>query len=496
MLGSLPTTVWILLPLFAGWLLYLIFLAVYRLLFSHLAGVPGPRLAALTGWYEVYWDLVQSARFPWHLKTLHERYGAVVRITPTEVHISDPSFANTLFANTVKRDKYEAHRDILGIPQSTIGTVLHDQHRIRRVAMAKLFSKKNILTLEPMIKQRIEICCSRLEEFRSTKKVLNLRLLFSCFTMDIITEFAFARSYDELSTPDLSPNKREIMEATQRVIPWFKHFPSLWPVVRAIPYNVLVTMAPDIRLMLESEVDIEVQARKVMNEHSNGQKTNYSTIFHELLDSDLPPAEKSFNRLSQEGQSLVGAGTETTSNALTYIFVSLLLNPEKLARLKQELLTLKEDISIQRLEQLPYLNAVIAEGLRLAVGVTNRFIRVTPDQSIIYKDYVFPPGTPISMSSVTQHSDPHLFPNPTWFEPERWLDGSATKENLLSFSRGPRSCIGMYLAYAELYLMLGWVLSRFDFQLFETTREDIEPAADGFVPLAKADSKGARVFVM
>lgn len=58
-----------------AWLFYMVCWALYRLYLSPLAKVPGPKLAALTGWYEVYYDLIQPARFPWKIQELHQTYG-------------------------------------------------------------------------------------------------------------------------------------------------------------------------------------------------------------------------------------------------------------------------------------------------------------------------------------------------------------------------------------------------------------------------------------
>ena len=56
---------------------YILFLLIHRTIIGPLAKVPGPRLAAFTGWYEVYFDLVQPARFPWQIAELHRVYGTV-----------------------------------------------------------------------------------------------------------------------------------------------------------------------------------------------------------------------------------------------------------------------------------------------------------------------------------------------------------------------------------------------------------------------------------
>lgn len=50
-----------------------------RRLFSHsLSHIPGPRLAALTWWYEFYYDAVQSGQYVFKIQELHKQYGIVI----------------------------------------------------------------------------------------------------------------------------------------------------------------------------------------------------------------------------------------------------------------------------------------------------------------------------------------------------------------------------------------------------------------------------------
>ena len=90
-----------LLALFA--VLYTIFLIVSRLFLSPVAKVPGPKLAALSFWYEFYYDVILRGRYSWKIAQLHEKYGPVVRINPFEVHINDPDFYDELYVAASKR---------------------------------------------------------------------------------------------------------------------------------------------------------------------------------------------------------------------------------------------------------------------------------------------------------------------------------------------------------------------------------------------------------
>ena len=83
------------------------------------------------------------------------------------------------------------------------------------------------------------------------------------------------------------------------------------------------------------------------------------TIFQTLLESDLPPQEKTLERLTQEAQVIIGAGSDTVANALTVATFHILDNPNVLKSLKKELENAmpdsKKEASLLVVENLPYL---------------------------------------------------------------------------------------------------------------------------------------------
>jgi hypothetical protein len=115
---------------------YLFTLAIYRLYVHPLAKFPGPKLAALTKWTEMYYEVVKKGQFSFKIDEWHEKYGPIVRVTPFEVHIKDSDFWETLFVRYPKSDKYEWTSPRFGCPKSVFTTSDSNLHKIRRGALS------------------------------------------------------------------------------------------------------------------------------------------------------------------------------------------------------------------------------------------------------------------------------------------------------------------------------------------------------------------------
>ena len=228
-----------------------------------------------------------------------------------------------------------------------------------------------------------------------------------------------------------------------------------------------------------------------------------TTVLRELYQSDLPDSEKTIQRLIEEAQTLLVAGSETTGNTLTLTTFYLLADPERAAKLKHELAQVEKDwdhpLVYHDLQRLPYLTASITEGLRISSSVAGRLPRIDPHAAMKYNDFVIPPGTAVSMSIRDVNLNETIFPNGDQFIPERWLGDSEKRQVLekymVAFSRGPRNCIGMNLALAELYLVIGNLFRDYNMKLVETREEDLKMTHDFFSPFGPADSKGLRIIV-
>lgn len=229
---------------------------------------------------------------------------------------------------------------------------------------------------------------------------------------------------------------------------------------------------------------------------------DHPSIFHELMQTDqLPPEEKTVQHLVDEGQTIVQAGQVTTTHMLYSTAFHILDNPEVLGKVRDELVDAMPDgklAPLQKLEHLPYLSAVVSEGLRTSYGTFHRLQRVSPDEPLAYKKWTIPPGTPLSTIPMFLHDDETVFPEPKKFRPERWLNTEQRERMdryLVNFGRGTRGCLGQHLAMAEIYMTLAAIFRNFDLELYHTTFEDIEIKHDYFNPQARVESKFLRVIV-
>jgi hypothetical protein len=108
------------------------------------------------------------------------------------------------------------------------------------------------------------------------------------------------------------------------------------------------------------------------------------TVYHRLLDPTVyrDKTVPSADSLYEEAQALMFGGADTVGNTLMVGTHRLLMNADKMSKLKAELQSVWPDLtrepSLKELESLPYLNAVIKESLRLSSGVVSGLLRIVP----------------------------------------------------------------------------------------------------------------------
>ena len=296
--------------------------------------------------------------------------------------------------------------------------------------------------------------CGRIDEFKESGLPMPAKLVYQCLTTDIVTLYTLNHSWHHLDSSDFSQLWVKTVKSLADLGHLLQHFPWLSAVLRAIPESITGAINPGMLLVINFEKTIKQQTKDAeegkykTDENYHGPQTS---VYNHLLESDLPKEEKHHSRIWQDAASLIIAGSETTANALATTHYYLLADPETVAKLKAELeLAMPDKYAPPKLgvlEQLPYLSAVIQEGLRLSYGVTARLARVAPTEALQCHGYSIPAGTPVSMDSISMHQNADIFPEPHRFNPDRWLEkskgGRSLDRYMVSFSKGSRACLGI-----------------------------------------------------
>ncbi|WVQ86034.1 hypothetical protein IAT38_008202 [Cryptococcus sp. DSM 104549] len=324
-------------------------------------------------------------------------------------------------------------------------------------------------------------------------------------SLDIIGIAGFSYDFKSLSEQDneLSKAYREMFAAgSERGI--FARLQLLLPALQIIPTrmttmlkrNQEVTRRIGMRL-------IEDKKRAVASEHSEGleKKENIgndllSILIKANMASDVAPEQRlSDEEVLDQITTFMLAGNETSSTALTWILYTLSQHPDAQVRLREELLTVASDRpSLEKLNSLPYLDAVIREVLRLSSPAPSTIREATGEYVIplsipvvgrdgkLVESVHVKKGTKIFIPILSVNTSPAIWgPDAAQFNPHRFISGDVsaaqalpgTWGNIMSFLGGARNCIGYRFALAEIKVILFVLLRGFEFAELKS-KPDIE----------------------
>jgi cytochrome P450 len=204
-------------------------------------------------------------------------------------------------------------------------------------------------------------------------------------------------------------------------------------------------------------------------------------FMHYLIKASDPETGEKFKPMDLVGEAslLVAAGSDTTSTTISATLFHLIRRPEVLKKLQDEVRGAFDSVDDIKngstLINLPYLRAVIDEGLRISPPVPGALHRKVLPGGQVVDGYHIPEGTIIGASIyAVQHNDVY-FVNPHEFIPERWIPGSQDlgfpvtesslelqKQAFFPFSLGPRNCVGKNMAIMELLITMGRMAWLFD----------------------------------
>jgi len=213
-----------------------------------------------------------------------------------------------------------------------------------------------------------------------------------------------------------------------------------------------------------------VNVRKQTSETTNDSK--HKDLLGLMLEQQRSSSKEdafSDDEIVDEFASFFMAGMDTTGHWLALTSHNILVNPEYLATVREEVdkLYKNQPVTIESLNKMDFMSLVMKESLRYNTPVPILIPREALVDHMI-GDIKVKKGTLANISQMMTNFNPQVFENPFKFDPYRWLNANKPKKidpfSYVPFSAGGRNCMGQHLAQLEFRIILSEFLARFDYK--------------------------------
>jgi cytochrome P450 len=440
------------------------------------------------------------------LHEVHQRLGAVVRLGPNEISVSDIEGVRTVYQGGFEKpewysvfDNYgyehvSSHHGNLAYRTTSVPCMFSTrgsrEHSARKKMMSHVYSKTYINSSPAFSAQASAIIFQRflpiLEESTMKHQVphgIDIYSTLMAVTMDFITAYIFglrdasnflqnvgyrdhflelykSRSvygvFDQ-ELPRITAFCRKLgIPLCPKWVDWANQEMAEW--CRDLCKNTAKT-STDEKARSVAAVDEPVVWNSLLSGFEKERNVNgkdsvlYPTA---LTQQDLTVSSELFDH--------VLAGHETSGLALTYLTWRLSQSLALQHELRAELLTLAPNMKLERgkapslpdpkgLDGLPILHAVIMETLRLHAPIPGAQPRQTQEPSCRIGGFDVPGGVRVAATAYSLHREESIFPEPKRWDHTRWLASHATEDErrqrnrqFWAFSSGGRMCIGSNFA--------------------------------------------------
>jgi len=386
-----------------------------------------------------------------------------------------------MYNNSNRWDKDKKLYHSFGEDRSSFGFLTYTEAKARKDVLAPLFSRRSISEMQDLVQNNVDRLCAALAKGNANGKSSDMLFALRCYTLDTILDCCFAQDVKATEAPDFQAPIVVAMDASLPSFVLFRHFELLRRAVFGMPGWLTRLTSPALAGLVDLQELLGAQVKEVVVNPHVLEKTPHPIIYHRLQDPEINKVAgvPSPGSLYEEAQALLFGGADSAGNTTMVGLFYVLSNDEIHRRLSAEVHeawpNLQLQPSLEQLEKLPYLTAVIKESLRVAPGVPSPYPRVVPLSGATISGQAIPAGTVVGMSPIFVHQSSSVFTDPYTFDPERWLQpgSSALEKWLVAFSRGPRACLGQNLGMAELYLAFAALVRRFNMWLDGTEQEDL-----------------------
>ncbi|CAG9864174.1 unnamed protein product [Phyllotreta striolata] len=383
-----------------------------------------------------------------------------------DIFVTDKEFVDFILSNQdilYKSIDYKFYSKWLGKGLITGGG---QEWRSRRRIINPSFNYSILENFLEIFDSNGKVLIEKLKQI-STKEKINIHHVITLYTLDVICEAAMGVKVNAQQDSD-SAYVRNVNFLCQigmtRAVSVVKNFDLLYPLT--LDFYRELRAVKHLRDVTDSV--IKERSRWISNDDGEitddcGRKKKMAFLDH-LLKARIDGKPLPQEWIREEVNTFMFAGHDTSASAISFCLYFLSENPEIQKRVVEEQQSIfSDDIyrssTLNDLNMMKYLECVIKETLRLcpSVPIYGRYA----DKDINYKGNVIPKGTNIVLFPFGMHRDEDYYPDPEKFDPSRF-ENPDEKRPYISFSAGPRNCIGQKFAWLEMKTIISKIIRNFE----------------------------------
>ncbi|KZT05226.1 cytochrome P450 [Laetiporus sulphureus 93-53] len=511
--------------------IYIVIIGPYKSPLRDLSGPPNP------SWISGNMLQILKADHSVLHEAWTEKYGPTIKykgwLNRDRLYTLDTRALNHVLSHSMDYQKPWLARYSLGqILGEGLLVVEGEQHHQQRRIMNPAFGPAQIRELTEIFIEKAmqlrDVWSAKIAEHSAPMRIDVLNGL-SKMTLDVIGLAGFNYHFDALNTEGKGNELNQAFEVLFRSLTGpslIVTLKALFPPLRLIPDRRSSRMAAAQKVMKRIGMQLIAERKaEIAKAIQSGQKENdtglqgrdlLTLLIKANMATDLPESQRLSDEdvLAQVPTFLV-AGHETTSNATMWCLFALTQAPEVQEKLREELWNVPTDNpTMDELNELPYLDAVVRETMRVHAPVPNT-IRIAVKEDVIplntpYADIHgelhdsirVTKDTPIFIPILAINRSKALWGEDAFeFKPERWASIPEAVQNIpgvwgnmMSFLGGPRSCIGYRFSLVEMKALIFTLVRAFEFELAVPASDIIKKSAVVQRPLVRSEKeKGAQM---
>lgn len=401
-----------------------------------------------------------------------------------------------------------------GARWSLFGDRAVKRHAENRKQYQAAYSMSSLTRYEPMVDDCVGIFAQRLRELASTTITIDMRHWLQCYAFDVISQITFSKRIGFL---DRGEDVGEVIKNLEAYIA-FATFGGIFDGLRRA-FHTLVGAFPSLMKNPTAYMS-NFTAKKIQHARadpkavpqSKDTKTNMDFVQTFLAKHEANPEVFTPYHIQSGCMANMVAGSDTTAISLSAVMYYLLKNPATMRTLRNEIDQFDKQGRLSHVptfaesQQMPYLQAVFKEALRLHPATGLPMERVVPEGGAEISGRFFPEGVSSTLSRIfislkgradisntsqtvvgintwVAHRDKTIFGDDAdAFRPERWIEGDPARIAEMNrywmpvsrvasiiaqflFELWPPMCIGRHISILEMSKLVPFLIRDFDFSL-------------------------------